>query len=171
LTSADLRREVFWDLLRLPRLASSRRVRFTNRFTDRVPVPESHRPLAEVADYSGPLRPELAAPLGVRSSSQLARCADGRAGWRLSGSVAVHDCCTAPAASAHTPGAVPTRRRSVFRPDTGQVSAATRRCRTVPVVAKVSRWLPRLLSVGCALWGFGLTIVCHYGGDAASPAG
>lgn len=51
--------------------------------------------------------------------------------------------------------------RPFFRPDIGQVSAAARRCRTVPVVAKVSRWLPRLLSVGCFLWGFGRTIVCH----------
>ena len=38
LTSANRRREVFWDLLRLPRLASSRRVRFTNGFTEQVPV-------------------------------------------------------------------------------------------------------------------------------------
>ena len=36
-----------------------------------------------------PLRPELAAPLGVCSSSELAQCAGGRAGWRLSGDVAV----------------------------------------------------------------------------------
>jgi hypothetical protein len=33
LTSVDLLREVFSDLLRLPRLSLSRRVRFTNRFT------------------------------------------------------------------------------------------------------------------------------------------
>ncbi len=34
-----------------------------------------------------PLRPELAAPLGVWPSSQLTRCAGDRAGWRLSGDV------------------------------------------------------------------------------------
>jgi hypothetical protein len=33
LTSVDLRREVFPDILRLPRLSLSRRVRFTNPFT------------------------------------------------------------------------------------------------------------------------------------------
>jgi hypothetical protein len=36
-----------------------------------------------------PLRPELAAPLGVWQSSQLTRCAAGRAGWRWSADVAV----------------------------------------------------------------------------------
>jgi hypothetical protein len=36
-----------------------------------------------------PLRPELAAPLGVWPSSQLAGCAGGRADWRLCGDVAV----------------------------------------------------------------------------------
>jgi hypothetical protein len=53
------------------------------------------------------LRPELAAPLGVWMSSQLARCVDGRGGWRLSGAVAVLGCCTSPASSAHAPVAVP----------------------------------------------------------------
>jgi hypothetical protein len=38
LTSANPRREVFWDLLRLLRLGPSRRVRFTNRFTEQVLV-------------------------------------------------------------------------------------------------------------------------------------
>jgi hypothetical protein len=41
-----------------------------------------------------PLRPELAAPLGVWSSSQLAQCAGGRADSRLSGGAAVLPCCT-----------------------------------------------------------------------------
>jgi hypothetical protein len=41
-----------------------------------------------------PLRPELAAPLGVRPSSQLAECATGRRCWRLCGDVAVLPCCT-----------------------------------------------------------------------------
>src|SRR5579859_6690461 len=41
-----------------------------------------------------PLRPELEAVLGVWPSSQLAQCAGGRAGWRLSGDVAVLFCCT-----------------------------------------------------------------------------
>lgn len=36
LTSVDLLREVFSDLLRLPRLSLSRRVRFTNRFTEQA---------------------------------------------------------------------------------------------------------------------------------------
>jgi hypothetical protein len=31
------------------------------------------------------LRPKLAVPLGVRLSSQLASCADGRVGWRSAG--------------------------------------------------------------------------------------
>lgn len=47
-----------------------------------------------------PLRPELAAPLDVRLSTQLARCAGGRGGWRLSGAVAVLGCCIDPPASA-----------------------------------------------------------------------
>ena len=47
------------------------------------------------APGSRPLWPELAALLGVWPSSQLARCAGGRAGWRLSGAVAVLLCCTA----------------------------------------------------------------------------
>ena len=37
LTSVDLLREVFSDLLRLPRLSLSRRVWFTNRFTRLAP--------------------------------------------------------------------------------------------------------------------------------------
>ena len=41
-----------------------------------------------------PLRPELAAPLGVWPSSQLAPCAAGRGRWRLYGDVAVLPCCT-----------------------------------------------------------------------------
>jgi len=41
-----------------------------------------------------PLRPELAALLGFWPSSQLARCAGGRAGWRQYGDVAVLPCCT-----------------------------------------------------------------------------
>ena len=41
------------------------------------------------APGSRPLRPELAASLGVWLSSQLAQCAAGRARWRLSGDVAV----------------------------------------------------------------------------------
>jgi|SRR5689334_11534003 len=36
LTSVDLLREVFSDLLRLLRLSLSRRVRFTNRFTEQA---------------------------------------------------------------------------------------------------------------------------------------
>ena len=45
------------------------------------------------------------APLGVWPSSQLDRCACGRAGWRLSGEVAVLGCCTLLASSAHALGA------------------------------------------------------------------
>ena len=41
-----------------------------------------------------PLRPELAAPLGVWPSSQLAECAAGRGCWGLCGDVAVLPCCT-----------------------------------------------------------------------------
>ena len=43
-----------------------------------------------------PLRFELAAPLGVWLSSQLARCGVGRPCWRLEADVAVLPCCTAP---------------------------------------------------------------------------
>ena len=46
------------------------------------------------APGSRPLRPELAAPLGVWPSSQLAECAAGRRCWRLCGDVAVLPCCT-----------------------------------------------------------------------------
>jgi len=46
-----------------------------------------------------PLRPELAAPLGVWPSSQLGRCAGDRARWPLSGDVAVLFCCIADAPS------------------------------------------------------------------------
>jgi hypothetical protein len=73
---------------------------------------------------SRPLRPELAAPLGVWPSPQLTRCAGGRAGWWLSGDVAVRCCCTAPAASAKTPAAVLAGRRSAFRPDTQRLCSA-----------------------------------------------
>jgi hypothetical protein len=41
-----------------------------------------------------PLRPELAALLGVWPSSQLAECAAGGGCWRLCGCVAVLPCCT-----------------------------------------------------------------------------
>jgi hypothetical protein len=41
-----------------------------------------------------PLGPELAAPLGVWPSSQLAECAIDRRCWRLCGDVAVLPCCT-----------------------------------------------------------------------------
>jgi hypothetical protein len=41
-----------------------------------------------------PLRSELAAPLSVCQSSQLAQCATGRARWRLYGDVAVRVRCT-----------------------------------------------------------------------------
>jgi hypothetical protein len=112
LTSIDPRREVFPDLLRLLRLGLSRRVRFTNRFTElttdlRFPKPFSPFPLCRAAIRGrrhgvharqttaiGPLRPELAAPLGVCPSSQLARCAGGCVCWRLSEGVAVLLCCT-----------------------------------------------------------------------------
>jgi hypothetical protein len=73
---------------------------------------------------SRPLCPELAAPLGVWPSPQLTRCAGGRAGWWLSGDVAVRCCCTAPAASAKTPAAVLAGRRSAFRPDTQRLCSA-----------------------------------------------
>ena len=59
-------------------------------------------------DQRWPLRPELAAPLGVCPLSLLGRCADGRAGWRLSGDVAVPCCCTALASSALPSRAAPT---------------------------------------------------------------
>jgi hypothetical protein len=79
-----------------------------------------------------PLRPELAALLGVRPSSQLAWCAGGRAGWRLSGDVAVLLCCTAPAPLSRASVVVPTSRPSLFRPDIAQVAtdrASVLRCR------------------------------------------
>jgi hypothetical protein len=67
------------------------------------------------APGSRPRPPELAAPPGLRPSPQLARCASGRAGWRLSRHVAVPDCCSALASSAPVPGPVLTRRPSVFQ--------------------------------------------------------
>jgi hypothetical protein len=88
-----------------------------------------------------PLRPELAAPLGVWLSSQLGRCAGGRAGWRLSGDVAVLCCCTnAPRVSfvGAARCALPTRRPSLFRPDIspgGANRASVVRCRRSLVVA------------------------------------
>ena len=60
----------------------------------------SDREFAALTGRSGtqrarrPLRPELAAPLGVWSSSQLAECAAGRRCWWLCGDVAVLSCCT-----------------------------------------------------------------------------
>ena len=45
-------------------------------------------------DPDWPLRPELAAPLGVWPSSQLAECVAGRRCWPLCGDVAVLPCCT-----------------------------------------------------------------------------
>jgi hypothetical protein len=79
-----------------------------------------------------PLRPELAAPLGVWPSSQLTRCAGGRASWRLSGDVAVPCCCTAPAPSAKTPATVLAGRPSAFRPDTQRL------CPTAPGICPVT---------------------------------
>jgi hypothetical protein len=51
-----------------------------------------------------PLRPELAAPLGVWPSSQLAQCAAGRGRWRLEGDVALLSCCTVCRISSSGPG-------------------------------------------------------------------
>jgi hypothetical protein len=51
--------------------------------------------LSDMRRARPPLRPELAAPLGVCPSSLLGSRADGRAGWWLSGDVAVLGCCTA----------------------------------------------------------------------------
>jgi hypothetical protein len=96
LTSAEWQPEVVSGSLRLLRLSPSRSVRFTNRFTEQVLVPGSHQPCVGAADHAEPLRPELEAPLGCWPSSQLDRCAGGRDVWRLSGGVAVLDCCTVP---------------------------------------------------------------------------
>jgi hypothetical protein len=52
------------------------------------------RPPHRARGGHGPLRPELAAPLGVWPSSQLAECAAGRGWWWLCGDVAVLPCCT-----------------------------------------------------------------------------
>jgi hypothetical protein len=73
------------------------------------------RPLHRARSGHESLRPELAAPLGVWPSSQLAQCAGGRAGWRLSGAVAVLLCCTAPASSARAPGCCSRVDRPFFR--------------------------------------------------------
>ena len=97
------------------------------------------------APGSRPLRPELAAPLGVWPSSQLARCADSRASWRLSGATAVHDCCTAPASPAHATGAVLTR-FSPFRRGIGRVGARCASVLAVSLVADAGRRLLALLS-------------------------
>ncbi len=109
LTSIDPRREVFPDLLRLLRVDLSRRVRFTNRFTELTPdlrFPEPFRLAPAVirgrqrgvharqATAIEPLRPELAAPLGVLAIVPASPCAGGWAYWRLSGGVAVLPCCT-----------------------------------------------------------------------------
>jgi hypothetical protein len=93
-----------------------------------------------------PLRPELAAPLGVCPSPLLGRCAGGRAGWRLSGDVAVLCCCTAPALSAHVPGGALPRRPSPFRPDVSPSRHAKCECSCVLPTADVCRWLVLLLS-------------------------
>ena len=88
-----------------------------------------------------PFRPELAAPLSVWPSPQLAQCAAGRDRWRLSGDVAVLRCCPAPASSAHPRSAPPTRQPSTFRSDISQVGAdraSVMRCRR-----------SLLLAVGC----------------------
>ena len=47
-----------------------------------------------------PLRPELAALLGIWSLSQLTRDVGDRTGWRLCGDVAVLSCCTSSAQGA-----------------------------------------------------------------------
>ena len=64
------------------------------RCCPRVAVVSLSRPPHRARGGHGPLRPELAALLGVWLSSQLARCAGGRVCWRLSGGVAVLPCCT-----------------------------------------------------------------------------
>jgi len=87
-----------------------------------------------------PFRPELAAPLSVWPSPQLAQCAAGRDRWRLSGDVAVLRCCPAPASSAHPRSAPPTRQPSTFRSDISQVGAdraSVMRCRgSLPLVVE-----------------------------------
>ena len=99
-----------------------------------------------------PLRPELAAPLGVWSSSQLPRCAGGRAGWRLSGDVAVLSCCTVSASSAHALGAVLTRRPSAFQ--AGHIPSWQKSCECYALspVAGAYRWLLLLLSPLLSRW-------------------
>ena len=106
------------------------------RCCPRVAVTPLSRPPHRARGGHEPLRPELAAPLGVWPSSQLTRCADGRAGWRLSGDVAVQDCCTVPASSAHVSDAVRTRRPSVFQAD---ISSDHGRSRTPPFPASACR--------------------------------
>jgi hypothetical protein len=93
-----------------------------------------------------PLRPELAAPLGVWQSSQLTRCAGGRAGWRLSADVAVLCCSTAPAPSAKTPGAALAGRPSAFQ--AGHIPSWHGSCEryALSLVAAGCRWSLLLLS-------------------------
>ncbi len=73
------------------------------RCCPRVAMIPLSRPLHRARGGHESLRSELAAPLGVWSSSQLARCAGGRADSRLSGGVAVLPCCCATRRSVISP--------------------------------------------------------------------
>jgi hypothetical protein len=106
LVPADLLHAVAPGLLRLPCLSLSRHVSCTNACTNRPPgllvrVGKRYRPIWHrlFTDRSGtrrarPLRPELAAPLGVWPSAQLAAYAAGRRCWGLCRDVAVLPRCT-----------------------------------------------------------------------------
>jgi hypothetical protein len=96
-----------------------------------------------------PLRPELAAPLGVRPLPQLMERLGGSSCSLLSGDVAVLSCCTG-ALPVSFVGvvrcAVPTRRPSAFQ--AGHIPSWRESCERYALssVADVCRWLLLLLS-------------------------
>jgi hypothetical protein len=93
-----------------------------------------------------PLRPELAAPLGVCPLPQLMEGVGGSSCSLLSGDVAVLSCCTGVSLVGAARCAVPTRRSSVFQ--AGHIPSWRRSYERYALspVAGVSRWLLLLLS-------------------------
>jgi hypothetical protein len=107
----------------------------------RVAVIPLSRPPHRARGGHGPLRPELAAPLGVCPLSQLTQGVGGSSCLLLSGGVAVLCCCTAHASSAHVPGGALPRRPSAFQ--AGHISSWHESCECYrsSLVAAACRWL------------------------------
>jgi hypothetical protein len=91
-----------------------------------------------------PLRPELAALLGVWPSSQPVECAGGRRCWRLYGDVAVLCCCTPSVSPARGCGAHPPTVRFQARHIPSWRGSCG--CYVLLWVADACRWLLPLLS-------------------------